>query len=130
MGHGLFLSEEWIKAYAEEWNKNKKLMSDLKDFSATIKYYVEGNESEAVELIIEKGKAASSGKADPNKKHDFELWATPENWKKLATGDVGPRAAMLTKKLKFKGSMIIAMKHMGAFEESLRMMGRIPTDWD
>lgn len=43
---------------------------------------------------------------------------------------MGPRAAMLTKKLKFKGSMITAMKYMGAFEESLRMMGRIPTKWE
>jgi len=125
-----FLSEDWIKAYAEEWNRNEKLMNDLKNFSASIKYYVEGNENEAVELVVEEGKAVSAGKADPSKKYDFELWATPENWKKLATGDMGPRAAMLTKRLKFKGSMITAMKYMSAFEESLRMMGRVPTDWD
>ena len=37
-----FLSEDRIRAYAEEWNKNEKLKSDLKDFSASIKYYVEG----------------------------------------------------------------------------------------
>ncbi|AAC06467.1 putative protein [Aquifex aeolicus VF5] len=125
-----FLSEDWIKAYAEEWNKNEKLMNDLKNFSASIKYYVEGKENDAVELIIEKGKAVSAGKADPNKRYDFELWASLENWKKLATGEMGPRAAMLTKRLKFKGSMITAMKYMGAFEESLKMMGRVPTVWD
>jgi len=124
-----FLSEDWISAYAEEWNRNEKLMKNLKNFSATIKYFVEGKENDAVELVIEEGRAVSAGRAD-SKKYDFELWATPENWKKLATGDMGPRAAMLTKRLKFKGSMITAMKYMSAFEESLRMMGRIPTDWD
>ncbi len=124
-----FLSEEWIKAYADEWNKNEKLKKDLKDFSASIKYYVEGKDEDAVELIVEKGIAKSAGKAD-NKKYDFELWASLENWKKLATGEMGPRAAMLTKRLKFKGSMITAMKYMGAFEESLRMMSTVATDWN
>lgn len=113
----------------EEWNKNEKLRSDLKDFSATIKYYIEGKEKGAVELIVEKGVAKSAGSAD-SKKHDFELWASLENWKKLATGEMGPRAAMLTKRLKFKGSMITAMKYMSAFEESLRMMSKVPTSWD
>lgn len=124
-----FLSEDWIKAYMEEWNKNEKLKADLKDFSASIKYYVEGREDQAVELLVEKGVAKSAGKANSHK-YDFELWASPENWKKLATGEMGPKAAMLTKRLKFKGSMITAMRYMSAFEESLRMMSKVPTSWD
>ena len=124
-----FLSEEWIKAYAEEWNKNEKLKNELKDFSASIKYYIEGRESDAVHLIVQNGEAKEAGKAD-SKSYDFELWASVENWKKLATGDMGPKAAMLTKRLKFKGSMITAMKYMSAFENSLRMMGKVPTDWE
>jgi len=123
-----FLSEDWIRAYAEEWNKNEKLKSDLKDFSASIKYYVEGKEGEAVELIVDKGVAKSAGKANSHS-FVFELWASPENWKKLATGEMGPRAAMLTKRLKFKGSMITAMRYMSAFEESLKMMSKVPTLW-
>ena len=124
-----FLSEEWIKAYAEEWNKNEKLKNELKDFSASIKYYIEGREGDAVHLIVQNGEAKEVGKAD-SKSYDFELWASVENWKKLATGDMGPKAAMLTKRLKFKGSMITAMKYMSAFEDSLRMMGKVPTDWE
>ncbi|NPA40710.1 MAG: sterol-binding protein [Aquificae bacterium] len=124
-----FLSEEWIKAYAEEWNNNQKLRDSLKSFSASIKYFVEGNEGDAVAIEVKNGEVVQAGKADPNKKYDFELWATPENWQKLAKGEMGPRAAMLTKRLKFKGSMITAMKYMSAFEESLRMMSRVPTEW-
>ncbi|WP_448588546.1 SCP2 sterol-binding domain-containing protein [Thermocrinis sp.] len=124
-----FLSEEWIKAYAEEWNKNEKLESELKTFSASIKYYVDGMENQAVHLIVQNGEAKEAGKAD-SRNYDFELWASLDNWKKLATGDMGPKAAMLTKRLKFKGSMITAMKYMSAFEESLKMMGRVPTDWE
>jgi len=123
-----FLSEEWIQLYKDEWNKNDKLVNDLKGFTASIKYFIEGKEDEAVELIVENGVAKSAGKAD-NKKYDFEMWATYDNWKILAKGEIGPKAAMLTKKLKFKGSMITAMKYMGPFEESLRMMGRVSTEW-
>ncbi len=123
-----FLSEEWIQLYKDEWNKNDKLVNDLKGFTASIKYFIERKEDEAVELIVENGVAKSAGKAD-NKKYDFEMWATYDNWKILAKGEMGPKAAMLTKKLKFKGSMITAMKYMGPFEESLRMMGIVPTEW-
>jgi putative sterol carrier protein len=124
-----FLSEDWIKAYAQEWNRNEKLRNNLKSFSATIKYYVEGKPDEAVAIEVKNGEVVWAGKAEPNKKYDFELWASPENWRKLAGGEMGPRAAMLTKRLKFKGSMITAMKYMSAFEESLRMMSRVPTSW-
>ncbi len=125
-----FLSEDWIKAYAEEWNKNEDLKKNLKGFKASIKYFVDGRESDAVKIVVENGTVVVAGKAEPDKKYDFELWASPENWQKLASGDMGPRAAMLTKRLKFKGSMITAMKYMSAFEESLKMMGRVPTSWD
>ena len=123
-----FLSEEWIKNYAEEWNKNETLKEGLKKFSATIKYYIEGVEQPPVYVKVEKGQVTEAGMAN-GQKYDFEMWATPENWKILATGEMGPKAAMLTKKLKFKGSMVTAMKYMGPFEESLRMMSRIPTEW-
>ena len=124
-----FLSYDFIKAYKDQWNKNEKLKDDLKNFSANLKYYIISKENEAVELIIKNGEAISCGMAN-GKDYDFEMWATLEDWKSLATGQMGPKAAMLTKKLRFKGSMITAMKYMGAFEESLRMMGSLPVDWN
>lgn len=59
-----FLSGEWIKEYAKEWNKNEKLKRDLKDFSATIKYFIEGKENEAVHIVVENGEVRESGKAN------------------------------------------------------------------
>ncbi|HID05492.1 MAG TPA: sterol-binding protein, partial [Aigarchaeota archaeon] len=92
----VFLSEEWIKAYGDEWNKNERLLNDLKRFSARIKYLVEGNEAkDGVYIKVENGKVVETGKADEGN-YDFVLRATLDNWKKLATGDMGPRAAMLT----------------------------------
>ncbi len=123
-----FLTEEWIKLYSEEWNRNEKLKNDLKSFSAKIKYYIQDINQPPVFIEVKNGEVVDYGLAD-NSKYDFEMWATLDNWKILATGQMGPKAAMLTKKLNFKGSMIKAMKYMSPFEESLRMMGKIPTDW-
>ncbi|RUM30251.1 MAG: hypothetical protein DSY42_04840 [Aquifex sp.] len=82
-----FLSEDWIKDYAEKWNSNEKLTKELKDFSAKIKYFVEGKEDEGVYIKVENGKVVETGKADSGK-YDFVLWASQENWKKLAEGDI------------------------------------------
>jgi putative sterol carrier protein len=78
---------------------------------------------------VKNGEVVEAGKAD-SRNYDFELGASLDNWKKLATGEMGPKAALLTKRIKFKGSMITAMKYMSAFEGSLKMMGNIPTEWD
>ncbi len=123
-----FLTEEWIKLYSEEWNRNEKLKNDLKSFSAKIKYYIQDINQLSVFIEVKNGEVVDYGLAN-NSKYDFEMWATLDNWKILATGQMGPKAAMLTKKLNFKGSMIKAMKYMSPFEESLRMMGKIPTEW-
>ncbi|MDQ7082216.1 MAG: SCP2 sterol-binding domain-containing protein [Aquificota bacterium] len=86
-----FLSEGWIKEYAREWNGNEKLRENLRDFSASIKYFIEGKERDAVHLIVEKGYRQGKLGRRTLTKYDFELWASPENWKRLATGEMGPR---------------------------------------
>jgi putative sterol carrier protein len=123
-----FLTEEWIKEYAKVWNEDEELRNGLKKFSATIKYYIEGSDQPPVYIKVEKGEVVESGLAGDGK-YDFEMWATPENWKKLATGEIGPKAAMATKTLKFKGSMLTAMKYMGPFGRSLELMSKVPTEW-
>ncbi len=123
-----FLSEEWIKEYAKIWNENDELKEGLKKFSATIKYYIEGSDQPPVYVKVEKGQVVEAGLAGDGK-YDFEMWATPENWQKLATGEIGPKAAMATKKLNFKGSMLTAMKYMGPFGKSLELMSKVPTEW-
>ncbi len=124
-----FLSEEWIKEYAKVWNDDAELREGLKKFSATIKYYIEGSDQPPVYVKVEKGEVVEAGLAEEGKKYDFEMWATPENWQKLATGEIGPKAAMATKKLNFKGSMLTAMKYMGPFGKSLELMSKVPTEW-
>lgn len=119
-----FLSEEWIKAYKELWNKDADLINGLKDFSAKIKYFIDKSDKPAMMLVVKDGVATDASVASGDD-FDFELWASLENWERLKSGDLSPRSAMLTKKLKFKGSMITAMKYMSGFEKSLKLMGEV-----
>ena len=123
-----FLTPEWMEAYKEVWNNDPELREGLKKFSATIKYYIEGSDQPPVYAKVEKGEVVEVGVAGDGK-YDFEMWATPENWQKLAQGEIGPKAAMATKKLNFKGSMLTAMKYMGPFGRSLELMSKVPTEW-
>ncbi len=124
---GKFLSEEWIKEYAKLWNSDSDLTEGLKTFSAKIKYYIDESDNTPVYIDVEKGIVTESGVVTKDEKFDFEMWATPKNWEIIINGQMGPKAAMLTKKLNFKGSMITAMKYMSAFEKSITLMSRVPT---
>ncbi len=120
-----FLTLDWMKAYKDLWNQKQDLIRELNNFSALIKYKVEGREPGVV-LLVENGMAKDVEEAK-EKDYDFEMWSNIDIWKRLATNDLGPKAALLTKKLKFKGSMITAMKYISSFEKSISMMSEIPS---
>ena len=124
-----FLSQNWIKDYQNKWNANETLKNDLKKFNASMKYFVEGNEDISAQVIVADGVVIDSGIANKNE-YDFEMWTTIDNWINIAKNELSPKVALLTKKLKFKGSMIVAMKYIGPFETSLKLFGDVPTNWE
>lgn len=123
-----FLSLEWMNAYKDLWNTKQELIDELKGFNASIKYKIDGKEP-GIMLLVKNGVADDVAEAKQDS-YDFEMWADINIWKRLATGDLGPKSALLTKKLKFKGSMITAMKYMSAFEKSITMMSEIPANFE
>jgi putative sterol carrier protein len=119
-----FLSVDWAKRYCDVWNEDTELTRSLRNFNNVLHYRYADRDQPPVQLTIENGRCVYAGEmTDP--KPDFEMWATAEDWQKITSGDLGIRAAMLTKKLGFKGSMITAMKHMKAFEKSIALMGSV-----
>ena len=123
-----FLTEEWIREYQRIWNANSELKYGLRKISATMKYFVTGDEQQAVFVRLDKGEAVEAGKAS-NGSYDYVMWATADNWKKIAAGEVGPKTAMATRKLNFKGSMLTAMRYIGPFGRALAMMSEVETKW-
>lgn len=120
-----FLSAEWIKRYQALWNQQGDLVDGLKGFDALIEYGMEDDSKPSVFLRVEDGRAVASAWKDAPGKPDFVMKASTENWQRLREGSLSGRAALLTKKLKFQGSMITAMRYMGPFEKSIALLGKV-----
>lgn len=120
-----FLGAEWIRRYQALWNQEAELVAGLKGFNALIEYGWEDNRAPSAFLRVEDGRATATAYGQAPARPDFVMKASAENWQRLRDGSLSGRAALLTKKLKFQGSMITAMKYMGPFEKSLALLGRL-----
>ncbi|GAB4174763.1 MAG: SCP2 sterol-binding domain-containing protein [Rhodocyclaceae bacterium] len=120
-----FLSREWMERYRDAWNAAEELVRGLAGFSALIEYGWQGEERPSAFLRIEDGRASGCAHGEAPGRPDFVMKATPEVWQAIRDGSLSGRAALLSRKLRFQGSMITAMKYMNAFEESIRLLGRI-----
>ncbi len=126
-----FMSAEWIKLVANQWNTNNKIIQqDLKNFSACWRYYIEDRpDISSVMMVCEAGKIITADVWD-NRPCDFEMWATLDNWKKILNSELSGKMALMSRKLKFKGSMMTAMKYMKAFNIHLNILGEIEVDFN
>ncbi|AHF96922.1 SCP-2 sterol transfer family protein [Desulfurella acetivorans A63] len=127
----LFMSEGWIKLVANQWNTNNQIIQqDLRNFTASWEYYIEDRPNlPHLMMVCEKGKIVFAGKKD-ERICDFEMWTLLENWKKILNKEISPKMALMSRKLKFKGSMMTALKYMKAFEIHLNILGEIEADFD
>jgi putative sterol carrier protein len=124
-----FLSVDWLRDYQSAWNADPEVIGGLKGFSAWIEYGWADSDFPSVYLQVDNGNASAVAENAPTK-IDFVMHATPENWRKICCGELNGRAALLTRKLQFKGSMITAMRYMGPFNASIALLGRVPHDGD
>lgn len=120
-----FLSLGWLRDYQALWNATPEIVDGLKGFDAWIEYgWVDGSPP-GVYLRVADGHAADVTDVPPPHT-DFVMQATPENWRRIRSGELNGRAALLTRKLQFKGSMITAMRYMGPFNVSIALIGKVP----
>lgn len=119
-----FLSPTWAERYKNLWNQDGNLVEGLRGFTALIEYGWADEDKPSAYLRVEDGVAVATAFGTPPGKPDFVMKASHENWQRLRDGSLSGRAALLTKKLKFQGSMITAMKYMGPFERSIALLGK------
>lgn len=126
-------SEEWMKAFMEEWNKDTELTGDLAKigFNSVIAYGFDGEDEPRGILTIENGKATSAG-AYAGQEVNWDLRASPDSWakwRKKGIGMTGLGLAYTSRKLKFKKGDYMAMikdpRMAGPFVKSFTVMGRV-----
>lgn len=125
-------SEEWMKSYMEEWNKESELSDALAriSFNSNIAYgFIEDDKPRGI-LIIKNGKASEAGLYN-GEELNWDLRASKENWEKFTKGMgmAGLGMAYMGGKLKFKVGDYTAMikdpRMASPFVKSFTVMGRV-----
>ena len=126
-------SDEWMKAYMEQWNNEPELSGGLAkiNFTSNIAYGIIGEDNPRGILVVENGKASSAG-AYNGEVANWDLRASEDNWKKWFKKGLGMAslgAAYIGGKLKFKtgdyAAMIKDPRMAGPFVKSFTVMGRV-----
>ncbi len=129
----LFLSEEWVKRFVEELNKNQIYFEAAKDWEGDFLFIVNTGPKVKSEIILYldlwHGKCQDY-KILPDrsaKKTEFIFEGSYENWEKLAKGELDPIKALLVRKFKLSGSMSKIMRNVKAASELAKNCNRVPT---
>jgi len=125
-------SDEWMKSFMEQWNAEPELSGKLAaiQFNSNIGYGFDGDDKPLGILVVENGKAVSAGPYQ-DEELNWDLRATPDNWKKWMKkppGMMGLGIAYTSRKLKFNvgdyGAMVKDPRMAGPFIKSFGVMGR------
>nr|VFK26796.1 MAG: hypothetical protein BECKMB1821G_GA0114241_102310 [Candidatus Kentron sp. MB]VFK35654.1 MAG: hypothetical protein BECKMB1821I_GA0114274_11352 [Candidatus Kentron sp. MB]VFK77456.1 MAG: hypothetical protein BECKMB1821H_GA0114242_11422 [Candidatus Kentron sp. MB] len=126
-------SEDWMKGYMDEWNKEPELADALAkiNFCSKIAYGFLDEDKARGLLIVEDGKVTSA-KAYDDSDVNWDLRASKESWEKWLEKGLGMAslgAAYVGGKLKFKtgdySAMIKDPRMAGPFVRSFTVMGRV-----
>jgi len=135
MGKFKFPSEEWIKAFKEELNKNETYAEAAKDWEGDFLFIVtpdEGLEKEMVfyvDLWHGKCRDAYMVPDRETKTAEFIYEGPYSNWKKLIMGQLDPIQSLLMRKFKLKGNMAKIMRYTKAASELVKTASKVPTEF-
>jgi putative sterol carrier protein len=130
-----FPSEEWIKAFKEELNKNEAYAEAAKDWEGDFLFIVtpdEGLEKEMVfyvDLWHGKCRDAYMVPSRETKTAEFIYEGPYSNWRKLIMGQLDPIQSLLMRKFKLKGNMAKIMRYTKAASELVKTASRVPTEF-
>jgi putative sterol carrier protein len=129
MGKAL-LSDEWMQDYARLWNETPIIREGLAKLSMLIEYRLSEDPSRVGQIEVVNGEVVNSGAPAPGRKPEYILTAKAEDWKRLGDGDLPAAKAMVTRKVKFRGPMAVAMAHLPSLEAAMQTFGKVQdTDW-
>ncbi len=126
-------SDEWMKRFQEEWNREPDLSEALEkiSFSSTIGYGFLGDDTPVGFLKVENGKAVDAGAYD-GEPLNWDLRASADSWQKWVAKGIGMTGlgmAYTTGKLKFPTGDYKAMlkdpRMAGPFVKSFGVMSRV-----
>jgi putative sterol carrier protein len=124
----IFPSEEWLKELEEKLNSDARYNEIAKNWEGDMFFYIEpeGNLKEQLTFYLDLYHGACRKveyKAEPSSypSSAFTLSATYGNITAILTGKMNPMTAMMTTKLKVKGSMGYMMRNVPTVLDFVRV---------
>jgi len=130
-----FPSEEWIKLFKEEVNKNKAYEDSAKDWEGDFLFVATQDQKLEKEVVfyvdLWHGKCRDAYKVPSRdaKKAEFIYEGPYGNWVKLIKGEIGPIRGLLTRQFKLIGDMAKIMRYTRAASELVATASKVPTEF-
>ena len=131
----IFPSEEWLKGLEAKLNSDKKYADIAKNWEGDLVFVIEpeGNLKEQVTFYLDLWhgtcrKAEFNPPAEAHPNPAFTLTASYNNITAILSGKLNPMTAMMTNKLKVKGSMPYMMRNVPVVLDYVRVTQEATTE--
>jgi putative sterol carrier protein len=124
----IFPSEEWLKGLEEKLNSDARYHDVAKNWEGDLFFYIEpeGNLKQRLTFYLDLWhgtcrKIEYNPSAETHSNPTFTLSATYKDITSILTGKLSPMTAMMTSKLKVKGSMSYMMRNVPTILDFVRV---------
>lgn len=131
----IFPSEEWLKGLEARINSDERYRDIARNWEGDLFFFIEpeGNLKDQLTFFLDLWHGACRGVAympDPESHPDptFTLTASYDNITAILSGKLNPMTAMMTSKLKVKGSMGYMMRNVPTVLDFVRVAQEVTTE--
>ncbi len=120
-----------MKEYGELWNQTPAATGGTADLTMAIVFQLEEDpDNRRAQVDIKEGHVVYAGLVQEPSNPDFVLTAKLDVWRQFADGKLRAQKAIMLKKLKFDGPLMVALSHLPGLEAALRLFGEVSdTEW-
>jgi putative sterol carrier protein len=115
----------------EKANADEEFSSRARDFTASFAYKVTNKLEELppVYMRFEKGRVTEVHVLTPDDKTDYRLESEYEIWTQISKGELDGATAIMTRQMRFFGSMGDIMRYAKAFQRLLTLMTMVEVEY-
>jgi putative sterol carrier protein len=131
----IFPSEEWLRDLEKKLNSDDKYSEIAKNWEGDLLFFIEpeGNLKESLTFYLDlwHGRCRSAEYKPLSESHPnpaFKLTASYKNITDILTGALSPMTAMMTSRLKVKGSMGYMMRNVPTILDFVRVAREVTTE--
>lgn len=129
-----FPSDEWIKIFKEEINKNKAYEDVAKDWEGDFLFIITPDEELKKEVVfyidLWHGKCRDAHLVDGNKKAAFVFKGPYSNWKKVINKELDPIRGLIRGMFTVDGNSRVILDQAKAAQELVNTASKIPVEFE